>query len=221
MPGSAAISVQNARGRRRPCSPPPNRVAGRDWSSWLPCTQARLPGGVAATACLSDSARAGGVPADGEGLHPERRVDAICWHQVPREPSRLLQVDLAEQQRTVTAGEAAPASVDVGGPGLVEIVTVLQPLPAWDGAWFPQRPRYRGPRRVAGQARMFDQFVCDVNAEAVPPRSSQNSTTRSKAAATCGLDQFRSGSGRCTCRYHCAVAGSKVHAGPPKALAQL
>ena len=55
------------------------------------------------------------------------------------------------------------------------------------------------------------------------PRSSQKRSTSCIAATTSGLSQLRSGCwGRKVCRYHCSVASSHVHAGPPpKAAGQL
>ena len=55
------------------------------------------------------------------------------------------------------------------------------------------------------------------------PRSSQKRSTSCIAATTSGLSQLRSGCwGRKVCRYHCPVASSHVHAGPPpKAAGQL
>ena len=55
------------------------------------------------------------------------------------------------------------------------------------------------------------------------PRSSQKRSTSCIASTTSGLSQLRSGCwGRKVCRYHCSVASSQVHAGPPpKAAGQL
>ena len=55
------------------------------------------------------------------------------------------------------------------------------------------------------------------------PRSSQKRSTSCIASTTSGLSQLRSGCwGRKGCRYHCSVASSHVHAGPPpKAAGQL
>jgi hypothetical protein len=81
----------------------------------------------------------------------------------------MQQIHLAQQQRAIPVGDGTPAPVDVQGPGLVEIVTVLQPLPVRDGAGFAQRRRNSGPGRVVREGGMLGQFVCDVDAEAVHP----------------------------------------------------
>src|ERR671930_1467644 len=48
------------------------------------------------------------------------------------------------------------------------------------------------------------------------PRPIQKRSTSCMAATTSGLSHLRSGCwGRNVCRYHCSVASSHVHAGPP------